>query len=97
VEEENNYDMQAFMLHALAAKFAGNKRAAQVPTAFQTKAFDNLWKNREALNAYPRALLALSAHYSGNTTGAKTLIENLENGVKRDERPDPSVLIGGKP
>ena len=94
VEEELNHDMQAFMLHALAVQRADAKQAGL--SQFQTKAFDNLWKNREALNAYTRALLALSAHHFGKAAEAKTLIAILENGVKRDERPDASVLIGGQ-
>lgn len=94
VEEELNHDMQAFMLHALAVQRADAKQAGLSP--FQTKAFDNLWKEREALNAYTRALLALAAHHFGKAAEAKTLIANLENGVKRDERPDASVLIGGQ-
>lgn len=94
VEEEENFDMQAFMLHALAAyKLSLMKNE---PTSLpMLKAFDNLWANREKLNAYTRSLLALSAHYIGKKDEAKTLIANLENGVKRDERPDASVLIGG--
>ncbi|MCU0784099.1 MAG: MG2 domain-containing protein [Verrucomicrobia bacterium] len=95
VEEEENPDMQAFMLHALAANHASAKPA--VSSKFQIKAFDNLWAKRDSLNAYTRALLALNAHNLGKTQEAKTLIENLENGVKRDERPDQSVLIDGKP
>lgn len=91
VEEELNFDMQAFMLHSLAVQRADAKQAGLSP--FQTKAFDNLWKNREALNAYTRALLALSAHHFGKGAEAKTLIANLENGVKRDARPDLSVLV----
>lgn len=97
VEEKNNYDQQAWMLHALAISHAGSKRK-EVST-FQRSAFDNLWDNRDQLNAYTRALLALSAHYYGNAMAgvpykerAKTLIANLENGVKRDERPDLSIL-----
>jgi len=95
VEEEENPDMQAFMLHALGAYYA--PYVDQLTSTSVPKAFDNLWNKREALNAYTRALLALSAHYFHHTDKAKTLIENLENGVKRDERPDTSVLIGGKP
>jgi len=91
VQEEENPDMQAWMLHALAAYSASTKTAA--PSKFQAKAFDNLWTNREKLNAYTRALLALAAHHFGKTDQAKTLIQNLENGVKRDDRPDASVLI----
>lgn len=94
VEEELNHDMQAFMLHALAVYYAPFRDRLMNPSI--NKAFDNLWKNREALNAYTRALLALSAHHFGKAAEAKTLIANLENGVKRDERPDASVLIGGQ-
>jgi uncharacterized protein YfaS (alpha-2-macroglobulin family) len=94
VEEELNHDMQAFMLHAATAQRSGSGVGGL--SAFQAKAFDNLWKNRETLNAYTRALLALSAHRANRMAEAKTLIANLENGVKRDERPDASVLIGGQ-
>jgi alpha-2-macroglobulin len=98
VEEEENPDMQAFMLHALAANHSKTaKGVGLAPPKFQAKAFDNLWRKRESLNAYTRALLALSAHYFHYDDKAKTLVENLENGVKRDERPDTSVLVGGKP
>ncbi len=93
VEEELNPDMQAWMLHARAVYRASLKEAGL--SNFEKKAFDNLWTNRESLNAYTRALFALSAHHFGKAAEAKTLIENLENGVKRDERPDASVLIGG--
>lgn len=96
VEEESNYDMQAFMLHALAANHSAKTAGIAVaPSRFQTTAFDNLWSHRDQLNAYTRALLALSAHYFQDSARAKTLIANLENGVQRDERPDTSVIIGG--
>ncbi|MCW5552656.1 MAG: alpha-2-macroglobulin [Verrucomicrobiae bacterium] len=94
VEEEENPDMQAFMLHALVvyhAPFQDRMPGASIP-----KALDNLWSRRDALNAYTRALLALSAHHLNDAAKARVLIENLENGVKRDERPDTSVLIGGQ-
>ena len=94
VEEEENPDMQAWMLHALGAYYA--PYADQLTSASVPKAFDNLWTKREALNAYTRALLALSAHYFHHADKAKILIANLENGVKRDHRPDTSVLIDGK-
>jgi len=93
VEEELNHDMQAFMLHATVA--GANPLAKAVFSPAQNKAWDNLWKNREGLNAYTRSLLALAAHHMGKGVEAKTLIANLENGVKRDDRPDASVLIGG--
>ncbi len=94
VEEELNFDQQAWMLHALAAYHASAERGEI--TTFQKKAFDNLWANREKLNAYSRALLALSAHQVGFTEQAKTLVRNLENGVKRDTAPDTSIVIRGE-
>ncbi|MBI3653392.1 MAG: alpha-2-macroglobulin [Acidobacteria bacterium] len=93
VEEENNYDEQAWMLHALASYHATMKRSEV--EKFEAKAFDNLWTNRERLNAYTRALLALSAHHFGYTDKAKTLVENLENGVKLDRTPDTSIIQRG--
>ena len=98
VEEEENYDMQAWMLHALSVDyyFQIKTRTGSI-SPIRQRAFDNLWKNREKLNAYTRSLLALSAHYFGKMQEAKTLIENLENGVKRDDRPDTSVLVNGSP
>jgi uncharacterized protein YfaS (alpha-2-macroglobulin family) len=95
VEEEQNPDMQAWMLHALALH--QHTTRSHQPTKFQAKAFDNLWTQRDALNAYTRALLALSAHYYDKAEPAKILIQNLENGVKRDERPNSSVLIKPAP
>jgi uncharacterized protein YfaS (alpha-2-macroglobulin family) len=98
VEEKDHDDMQAFMLHALATYAASLKNVAgSVPNKFQTAAFDRLWKNRDQLNAYTRALLALSAHDYGFADQAKILVENLENGVIRDDRPDLSVLTGNLP
>ncbi|MGB9178495.1 MAG: alpha-2-macroglobulin family protein [Pyrinomonadaceae bacterium] len=98
VEEENNLDRQAWLLHALAAYQASTKDADDEDTEvteFQTKAFDNLWTKREKLNAYTRALLALSAHYFGYKDKAQVLIRNLENGVKIDRTPDTSVVMRG--
>ena len=40
-------------------------------------------------------LLALSAHYYGDNDKARTLVQNLENGVKRDTRPDRSIIQRG--
>ena len=90
VEQENNFDNQAWMLHALAATKTGGSNA-------QNAAFANLWKNRTRLNAYSRSLLALTAHDFQDADKAMVLIRNLENGVKRDDRPDQSVLIADDP
>jgi uncharacterized protein YfaS (alpha-2-macroglobulin family) len=93
VEEETNYDSQAWMLHSLAVYHALGKQSEV--SKFQSVAFDNLWKNRDRLNAYTRALLALAAHNYGYRDQAKTLIANLENGVKIDSRPDTSIVQQG--
>ncbi len=93
VEEETSYDEQAWMLHALAAYHASTRQSEV--SQFQAKAFANLWTNRDRLNAYTRALLALAAHDFGYGEQARTLVENLENGVKMDEHPDTSVVQSG--
>ena len=61
------------MLHALAAhRGASSFQPANVELReFQTKAFNNLFANRDKLNAYTRALLALSAHNFGYADKAK--------------------------
>jgi alpha-2-macroglobulin len=102
VEEEINYDNQAWMLHALGVHHAFSEPGAAATgssagpvSQFQAKAFENLWTNRDKLNAYSRALLALSAHNLGYHDQAKTLVENLENGVKIDSKPDTSIVQSG--
>ncbi|MGV7220348.1 MAG: MG2 domain-containing protein [Nitrospinales bacterium] len=94
VDEENNYDQQAWMLHALSSYHADRKFRA--PHKYQAKALDNLWKNRTQLNAYTRALLALSAKNYGDLDKAKVLARNLEDGVVMDNRPDTSIVQRGK-
>lgn len=93
VEEESNHDSQAWMLHALSVHRAERKESG--PTEFQAKAFENLYANRDRLNAYTRALLALSAHYLDKPAEARTLVRNLENGVKLDSKPDASIVQRG--
>ena len=90
VEAETTPDLQAWMLHGLSAYRSVSRTG---PSSFQVNAFNHLWDNRERLNAYTRALLALSAHQMNNPPRAQTLIENLENGVKRDRLPLQSQLI----
>ncbi len=92
VEQERNHDLQAWMLHALAAYQHAQDDNAR--SEFENKAFDNLWSNRERLNAYTRALLALAAHYYADAERAKTLVRNLESGVIMDRTPDTSILLG---
>ena len=93
VEEETNYDRQAWMLHALAVYH--NARNQSEVGKFQATAFTNLWNNREKLNAYTRSLLALAAHAYHYDAQAKTLVENLQNGVKMDATPDTSIVQRG--
>ncbi|HEU4931075.1 MAG TPA: alpha-2-macroglobulin family protein, partial [Pyrinomonadaceae bacterium] len=93
VEEETNYDSQSWMLHSLAVYYAFQKQSEV--SKFQATAFTNLWKNRDRLNAYTRALLALVAHNYGYRDQAKTLVANLENGVKIDSQPDTSIVQSG--
>ncbi|UCD76852.1 MAG: hypothetical protein JSV91_07965 [Phycisphaerales bacterium] len=93
VEAERQYDLQAWMLHAVSA-YAALGRQTQHPE-YRDAAFENLWRNRDALNAYTRALLALTAHYRGDAERAGILIANLENGVKRDRTPDTSIVMRG--
>jgi uncharacterized protein YfaS (alpha-2-macroglobulin family) len=92
VEQEDRYDTQAWMLHALAEHHAVTDRRAIAPS--QRAALGNLWKNRDRLNAYTRALLALAAQRMGDVEKARVLVRNLENGIKRDNAPDTSVLLG---
>ena len=94
VEEETSYDQQAWMLHSLAVYHVTSRQSSAV-NRFQAKAFANLWDNRDKLNAYTRALLALAAHNYGYHDQAKTLIANLENGVKIDSQPDTSIVQRG--
>jgi len=93
VEEESNYDAQAWMLHALSVYHSMQKASAV--GKFQSTAYTNLWNNRDKLNAYTRALLALAAHNYGYREQAMTLIANLENGVKIDSQPDTSIVQQG--
>jgi alpha-2-macroglobulin len=90
VVHERDVHLQAWLLHALSAW-------RKSPTTAETRAFDNVWGKRDQLSAYSRALLALTAHRYGNTERANVLVRNLENGVKVDNAPDTSVLIGNTP
>ena len=94
VEAELKLDLQAWMLHALSVQQA-SKKSRRMPS-YQKQAFDHLWQNRTRLNAYSRALLALAAHHYGDRKRARTLIDNLENGVVIDKSPDTSVIQRGQ-
>ena len=91
VEAELNYDLQAWMLHALSSRNLSVKEKR--PERFEANAFLNLMKNRSRLNAYTRALLAIAAQNYGLEEDAKLLIGNLRNGVQMDRKPDKSILL----
>jgi len=94
VDEEENPDMQAWMLHAYSAYIIPYKHNSGLLGKFIGKGENNLWNRRDQLNAYTRALFALAENNLDNFAHAKILVENLENGVVRDDRPDQSVLTG---
>lgn len=77
VEEENNPDMLAWMLHAMA--YADSK------SVFEDKQRTRLWDMRDKLNPYSRALFALSEHRRGNQERSRTLAQNLINGIDEDK------------
>jgi uncharacterized protein YfaS (alpha-2-macroglobulin family) len=84
VKAESEQDLEAWMLHALAV--SGHGKGDD-----RTKvAFEKLWKDRDGLNAYSRALFCLAAKKLGRDDAARTLAQNLANGVQRDETPDVS-------
>jgi uncharacterized protein YfaS (alpha-2-macroglobulin family) len=93
VEEERRPDMQAWMLYALAtyADRVDGARAAE----FAATAFDNLWAQHRELNAYTRSLFALAAQALGRRDEARVLVDNLKNGVIRDEAPESSLVQRG--
>ncbi len=97
VEEEQNLDLQAWMLHALAKRL---RHDDLVGDEHAERAFDNLWEKRQRLNAYTRALFTLAAVDLGKADEARILAENLANGVIVDDSPDTSVVQidkNGKP
>ena len=55
VEEEENPDMQAWMLHAYSVYILPYKQNSGLLGKFTNKAQENLWTRRAALNAYDRA------------------------------------------
>ncbi len=92
VKRETQPDMQAWMLHGLSRYRMLMK---QQPHEFEVKAMTTIFERRDRLNAYARALAALAAHQMGDAEKARVLVDNLRNGVKRDERPDSSVIVRG--
>lgn len=77
VQEENNPDMLAWMLHALAESGSSSK--------FEDNQRKRLWESRDKLNPYTRALYALSEFKRGNKDGTEIIARNLINGVQEDK------------
>lgn len=91
VEAQDTPDLQAWMLHALAAY--GIEKVDEKGREYANDAFANLeGVDRTRFSAYSRALLALAAHHAGRTDDAKRHLNNLYNGVKIDETPDTSIV-----
>jgi uncharacterized protein YfaS (alpha-2-macroglobulin family) len=93
IANEDQWQEQAWMLHAVAAWRAATREPTM--NANERSAFENVWLHRERLTAYSRALFALAAHDFGEREKTAVLIRNLEDGVKIDRAPDQSVLVSG--
>jgi len=92
VECEKRPDEAAWLLHALG-QFA--QLEGRASSEFEARALDRLWSQRDALNAYTRALAALAMHDFGLAERARTLVDNLVNGVRIDRTPDASLVMRG--
>lgn len=90
VRHEREPDMQAWMLHAIAAWSKDAREHDLVDRGIHA-----LWERKDALNAYGRALFALACQGFGRTDRAKTLVENLANGVRIDETTDVARIDKG--
>ncbi|HEU4889569.1 MAG TPA: alpha-2-macroglobulin family protein, partial [Thermoanaerobaculia bacterium] len=82
VERRNQWNDQAWMLHAISA-WRNSK-----PSSAERVAYDDVYANRERLSAYARALLAITAHRYGDTERTAVLVRNLEDGVKLERAAD---------
>ncbi len=92
VDLERQPDLQAWCLHALAVY--GGETGDPRSREWIANAFANLWKGKDGLNAYGRALLAISAKELGHEKEARVLLDNLVNGAKIDRAPDASIVQG---
>ena len=93
VRSETMPDLQAWLLHAIHS--VGVRGLEEKHRLAVEAAWDNAWQQRDSLNAYSRALLALAAHGAGKVDEGKTLIRNLENGVIQTKASTPSQLQAG--
>jgi hypothetical protein len=77
------------MLHAIGAWRAATHDTTV--TAEERKAIEDVWKHRERLSSYSRALFTLAAHDFGDSAKTAVLVRNLEDGVKIDRGADPDA------
>jgi len=89
VKDEDAWEEQAWELHAIGAWRAATHDAKVA--AEEQKAIENVWKHRERLSSYSRALFTLAAHDLGDSAKTAVLIRNLEDGVKLDRGADPAA------
>lgn len=80
IDFEDSPSLQAWMLFAQVASQNHGRKVR--PSKIQAKTFTNLWKNRDELTAFGKALIGLSAQYFDFQEEAKILTENLMNGLK---------------
>jgi uncharacterized protein YfaS (alpha-2-macroglobulin family) len=90
VNMENEPEMQAWMLHALARLRAG---AANISSE-EKAALEKCFAKREAMTPYGKALLALSAVEFGDKAKAAVLSGNLRDGARMEQDPAVSAATG---
>ncbi len=90
VEAEEQGDLAAWMLQALATNARESSDDVRV-----SKAFDKLWKQKDGLNACSKALFAIAAQGFGRKNEARELVANLANGAIVDETPEASAIVPG--
>ncbi len=90
INAQNDPDLQAWLLHALASDHRPGARMSTEEVA----AMENLWSRREALSAYGRALFTLAAAGFGDQARTDVLARNLQDGVVLDSQPGVSAATG---
>ncbi|MGF1453454.1 MAG: hypothetical protein ACFB21_15435, partial [Opitutales bacterium] len=81
VESVNDADLKTWMLFALAARFAD--QAEPTPEAVEGRVTAALWRSREQLSDFARALLTVATHRQGFPEEARILLEDLVGGARR--------------
>ena len=94
VEADGDAALQTWMMQALveSASAKGVDSLRRLPAL--DKAVDRVWRQRDELSAYSRALFLMVLHRLGDESRVAQLVNTVQNGVVRDDLPDASVLIG---